>query len=137
MRPTPWRRASGRPRRCFDDARISAAVRNGADRDPTQYLAAAKSDKAVAGVEGVQGVRELRIRWIGHTLRAEADITVGAELTVKEAHDLAHDAERHLWSTCAGWPPPTCMSARPGCTRATKGPQHKPSKNGRRWSWPG
>jgi cation diffusion facilitator family transporter len=51
---------------------------------------------AVAKVEGVQGIRELRIRWIGHTLRAEADITVDAELTVNEAHDLAHHAERHL-----------------------------------------
>jgi divalent metal cation (Fe/Co/Zn/Cd) transporter len=50
----------------------------------------------VAKVEGVQGIRELRIRWIGHTLRAEADITVDAELTVNEAHDLAHHAERHL-----------------------------------------
>lgn len=51
---------------------------------------------AVTGVPGITGVRELRIRWIGHTLRAEADITVAPTLTVTEAHDLAHHAETHL-----------------------------------------
>ena len=51
---------------------------------------------AVAGVPGVRGVRELRIRWIGHTLRAEVDATVDDSLTVSQAHDIAHHAERHL-----------------------------------------
>jgi cation diffusion facilitator family transporter len=51
---------------------------------------------SVARVKGVQEVRELRIRWIGHTLRAEADITVDPDLTVHQAHDLAHHAELHL-----------------------------------------
>jgi cation diffusion facilitator family transporter len=53
---------------------------------------------AVAGVAGVDEVRELRIRWIGHTLRAEADVTVAATLTVEQAHDIAHHAEEHLLS---------------------------------------
>jgi cation diffusion facilitator family transporter len=51
---------------------------------------------AVGSVEGVRGVRDLRIRWIGHTLRAEADIAVDDGLTLEQAHDLAHHAERHL-----------------------------------------
>ncbi len=51
---------------------------------------------AVVGVAGVKGVRELRIRWIGHTLRAEVDAAVDPELTVTEAHDIAHHAEAHL-----------------------------------------
>ncbi|MCU1494953.1 MAG: putative cation efflux system protein [Acidimicrobiaceae bacterium] len=51
---------------------------------------------AVSGVAGVQEVRELRIRWIGHTLRAEVDATVDPRLTVTEAHDIAHHAETHL-----------------------------------------
>jgi cation diffusion facilitator family transporter len=51
---------------------------------------------AISTVEGVRDVRELRIRWIGHTLRAEADITVDPTLTVSQAHDLAHHAEEHL-----------------------------------------
>ena len=36
------------------------------------------------------------IRWIGHTLRAEVDATVDPGLTVTQAHDIAHHAERHL-----------------------------------------
>jgi cation diffusion facilitator family transporter len=51
---------------------------------------------AVLSVRGVQDVRELRIRWIGHTLRAEVDVTVADDLTVGQAHDLAHHAEDHL-----------------------------------------
>jgi cation diffusion facilitator family transporter len=51
---------------------------------------------AVARVDGVRGVRDLRVRWIGHTLRAEADITVDDDLTLDQAHELAHHAERHL-----------------------------------------
>jgi cation diffusion facilitator family transporter len=58
-----------------------------------------QATSAISGVEGVHDVRELRIRWIGHTLRAEADITVDAALSVSEAHDLAHHAEDHLLST--------------------------------------
>src|SRR5215207_10121248 len=42
------------------------------------------------------GVRELRLRWIGHRLRAEADITADPELTITEAHELAHQAEDQL-----------------------------------------
>jgi divalent metal cation (Fe/Co/Zn/Cd) transporter len=51
---------------------------------------------AVASVPEIRDVRELRIRWIGHTLRAEVDATVDAELTLTQAHDIAHHAEQHL-----------------------------------------
>jgi cation diffusion facilitator family transporter len=56
-------------------------------------------DQAIASVRSVAGVREvreLRIRWIGHTLRAEVDAEVDADLTVLAAHDIAHHAEEHL-----------------------------------------
>jgi cation diffusion facilitator family transporter len=55
-----------------------------------------RATAAVAGVGGVDDVRELRIRWIGHTLRAEADVTVAATLSVEQAHEIAHHAEAHL-----------------------------------------
>jgi divalent metal cation (Fe/Co/Zn/Cd) transporter len=55
-----------------------------------------QATSAVRSVRGVEDVRELRIRWIGHTLRAEVDITVADDLTVSQAHDLAHHAEDHL-----------------------------------------
>jgi cation diffusion facilitator family transporter len=51
---------------------------------------------AVTSVSGITGVRELRIRWIGHTLRAEADVTVDPNISLTQAHDLAHHAEAHL-----------------------------------------
>ena len=51
---------------------------------------------AMLTVGGISGVRELRIRWIGHTLRAEADVTVDPALSVGQAHNLAHHAEQHL-----------------------------------------
>jgi cation diffusion facilitator family transporter len=51
---------------------------------------------AISSVEGVQQIRELRIRWIGHTLRAEVDSTADPTLSITQAHDLAHHAETHL-----------------------------------------
>ena len=51
---------------------------------------------AVTSVAGIEHIQELRIRWIGHTLRAEVDITVPADLNITQAHDLAHHAEAHL-----------------------------------------
>jgi cation diffusion facilitator family transporter len=58
----------------------------------------ARATEAVVSVDGVIDVRELRIRWIGHTLRAEAAIDVDASLSLSEAHDIAHHAEEHLLS---------------------------------------
>jgi cation diffusion facilitator family transporter len=51
---------------------------------------------AVTSAAGIRTVRELRIRWIGHTLRAEVDATVDPGLTVTQAHDIAHHAEARL-----------------------------------------
>ncbi len=51
---------------------------------------------AVTSVSGIDTVRELRIRWIGHTRRAEIDATVAPTLSLSQAHDLAHHAEVHL-----------------------------------------
>jgi cation diffusion facilitator family transporter len=55
-----------------------------------------EASAAVLSVDGVHEVRELRIRWIGHTLRAEVDATVDPGLTLVQAHDIAHHAEAHL-----------------------------------------
>ncbi len=61
--------------------------------DPALVQAA---ESALRGVDGVQGVGQVRMRWIGHALRAEADIVVSADLTVVQAHRLAVDAEHAL-----------------------------------------
>ncbi|GAA3340494.1 cation diffusion facilitator family transporter [Amorphoplanes nipponensis] len=56
-------------------------------------------ERAEAGLRetpGVLGVGCLRLRWIGHRLHAEAEITVGAELSLVAAHAIAVDAEHRL-----------------------------------------
>ena len=55
----------------------------------------ARARTAISGVEGVTSVDSLRLRWIGHTLHAEADITTRAT-ALAVAHDVAHHAEEHL-----------------------------------------
>lgn len=47
-----------------------------------------------ARVEGVQDVQEVRVRWIGHTLHAEANVEVNESLTTAEGHAIA-EAARH------------------------------------------
>lgn len=61
--------------------------------DPTLVDTA---ERALRGVEGVLGAGQVRMRWIGHALRAEADIVVDAGLTVVQAHELAVAAEHAL-----------------------------------------
>jgi cation diffusion facilitator family transporter len=55
-----------------------------------------RAEGVLAGVPEVQGVGELRIRWIGHRLQAEARITVDRDLDVAAAHDIAENAHHAL-----------------------------------------
>jgi len=55
-----------------------------------------RAEHAVREVEGVLGVGELRLRWIGHRLRAEVAVVVDGEATVREAHAVAVAAEHAL-----------------------------------------
>jgi divalent metal cation (Fe/Co/Zn/Cd) transporter len=48
------------------------------------------------GTEGVRDVGDVRLRWIGHRLRAELEIIVADDLTVVEAHRIAESAEHRL-----------------------------------------
>ncbi|WP_413252137.1 cation diffusion facilitator family transporter [Streptomyces caniferus] len=54
------------------------------------------AEEALRAVDGVRGVGQVRMRWIGHALRAEADIVVDSTLTVVHAHALAVEAEHAL-----------------------------------------
>ncbi|MEV6831153.1 cation diffusion facilitator family transporter [Amycolatopsis sp. NPDC051102] len=57
------------------------------------------AERTALDVEGVLGARDLRMRWIGHHLRAELAVTVAADLTVETAHALAHEVEHRLLHT--------------------------------------
>nr|WP_256355856.1 cation diffusion facilitator family transporter [Streptomyces sp. PKU-EA00015] len=54
------------------------------------------AEQSLRGVRGVRAVGELRLRWIGHRLRAEVAVVVDGRLTVFEAHRVAVDAEHAL-----------------------------------------
>jgi cation diffusion facilitator family transporter len=61
--------------------------------DPRLVDAAEAALHATPGVLGFSGVR---LRWVGHRLRAEVDVVVGGDLTVVEAHAVAVAAEQAL-----------------------------------------
>ncbi|SFF66208.1 cation diffusion facilitator family transporter [Actinacidiphila alni] len=54
------------------------------------------AERALGAVPGVAGVGPVRMRWIGHALRAEAAVVVAPELTVVAAHAVAVRAEHAL-----------------------------------------
>ena len=45
---------------------------------------------------GVLGTGQVRVRWIGHSLRAEAEVVLEATLTLAQGHAIAVDAEHRL-----------------------------------------
>ncbi|GAB2957641.1 cation diffusion facilitator transporter [Amycolatopsis acidiphila] len=57
------------------------------------------AEHTARAVPGVHSVRDLRMRWIGHTQRAELAIHVDNTLTVEQAHRLAHAVEHQLTQT--------------------------------------
>jgi cation diffusion facilitator family transporter len=56
----------------------------------------ARAHHVIVGTPGVREVETLRMRWIGHKLHVEAEITVDATLSLVEAHGIAHDAHHRL-----------------------------------------
>ncbi|MDJ1132278.1 cation diffusion facilitator family transporter [Streptomyces iconiensis] len=54
------------------------------------------AEAALRTVPGVREVGELRLRWIGHRLRAEVAIVVDGRLTVRAGHQVAVEAEHAL-----------------------------------------
>jgi len=52
--------------------------------------------EAATHVEGVQKVSEVRVRWIGHRLRAEVNVAVDPQLTVEASHAIAKEVRHHL-----------------------------------------
>ena len=46
--------------------------------------------------DGVEGVTEIRVRWLGHTLLAEVNIAVNPDLSVEEGHRIAQETHQRL-----------------------------------------
>jgi cation diffusion facilitator family transporter len=54
------------------------------------------AEAAVRDVSGVRSVESVRLRWIGHRMRAEITLTVDNTLGVVEAHAIADEAQHQL-----------------------------------------
>ena len=61
-----------------------------------------RAEAALREVEGVRGVGELRLRWIGHRLRAEVAVVVDGDMTVRQSHAVAVAAEHALLHAVPG-----------------------------------
>ena len=53
-------------------------------------------ERVSAGTPGVNAVGNVRVRWIGHTLRADVSVLVDDTLTIVQAHQIAVDTEHRL-----------------------------------------
>jgi len=56
----------------------------------------ARAEEVAAGVPDVQGVTELRMRWLGHRLQADVRMTVDRDLDVATGHVIAERVEQAL-----------------------------------------
>ena len=54
------------------------------------------AESALRDIRGVEDVAELRTRWIGHRLRAEATVVIDGSLSLRAAHHIAVEAEHAL-----------------------------------------
>lgn len=53
-------------------------------------------DAVIRSVPGVVDVGEIRLRWIGHSLRAECEIVVDEDLSLVDAHRIAEQTQHDL-----------------------------------------
>ncbi|MDP9019241.1 MAG: cation diffusion facilitator family transporter [Actinomycetota bacterium] len=53
-------------------------------------------ERILANVPGVEEVQAVRIRWVGHELRAEAEIMSDCDLTLARSHEIAEEAHHRL-----------------------------------------
>jgi cation diffusion facilitator family transporter len=60
-----------------------------------------RAERSLCTVAGVRGVSGIKLRWIGHSLHAEAAVVVDADLTLLAAHEIAADAEHQLTHSVA------------------------------------
>ncbi len=55
-----------------------------------------QAERVLAATPGVLGVGQVRMRWVGHQLRAECEIAVPPDISAVQAHQLTVDAEHAL-----------------------------------------
>jgi len=55
-----------------------------------------RAEYTLRGTPGVLDVGLVRLRWVGHQLRAECEITVSGDITARMAHEIAVSSEHDL-----------------------------------------
>ena len=50
----------------------------------------------LAASDGIESVDAVRIRWVGHELRAEVEVSSAGDVTLVDAHDIAERAHHQL-----------------------------------------
>jgi cation diffusion facilitator family transporter len=64
--------------------------------DSTDPALVTRVEDILSSVPGIEGVSDVRIRWIGHELRAEAHIVSDCDLTLARAHEIAEEGHHRL-----------------------------------------
>ena len=54
------------------------------------------AEVVLASRPGVEAVRSVRMRWIGHRLHADAEVDIEPGATIEAARSIAHKAEHEL-----------------------------------------
>jgi divalent metal cation (Fe/Co/Zn/Cd) transporter len=55
-----------------------------------------RAERVLLATPGVLGTGHIRLRWIGHQIRAECEVVVDPDITAAEAHRIAVTAEHQL-----------------------------------------
>lgn len=53
-------------------------------------------EHAALDSKGIEKISNVKLRWIGHNLHAEASVTVDCELPISKAHDISEEAEHNI-----------------------------------------
>jgi len=55
-----------------------------------------QAEQVIRTTPGVVDVTDIRLRWLGHSLRAEARVAVDSSMSLVDAHHLSHQVEHDL-----------------------------------------
>lgn len=76
----------------WDSAKaVFSRLLDGVDPEVTEEI-----KHAISHVSGVKDITEVRIRWLGHRLRAEVNVAVDPNLSVEEGHEIAIEVQHQL-----------------------------------------
>jgi divalent metal cation (Fe/Co/Zn/Cd) transporter len=53
-------------------------------------------EQVAATIPGVEQVHDMRVRWLGHLLQAEAHVVVNEDLPTRESHQIAEEVRHAL-----------------------------------------